>query len=615
MKLEHKIGIAITCTFLCLTGAVIGLKLQEQSPHESSSVAAMDPGEPTPIPNPSLEARSNREQGHKDKDAPLVSSSVGNGGKNGIGRPAPAQSQERTEILPAPPASSSSLIQPPSRVQGDLMEKSNKDNRSELNPNDDSTKRNAQQKSSSPSTTGNSPTFTIAAPTGFDSGVRTNSNTQTKKIESLSQPQIDGMNQWSESPRKGSDTKQDKPSPPLTKNDPKSDVAKSISSMEVKQSQPAKNPYDSRITQTSSNGLLMTSDPLPPPNSPSPPPAAPTTINPGSASTITSPAAGSSKPSASPSYPALPSYFQDQSTSPQKPLDPKSKDQNATQPTLAADKLPATSNISSTAPPPSPSLISPTVPPPSTSPTALPTTTPTPVTSPQSSSPSPGSNPPPITNPPATVTPISPTTTTPAPTITTPQPPKPPAEGSTYIPDNRPAPSSGSGTSSGSSSGPVGVMPAPLPLPTLSSTPLSSGSDKPAAAAGSLTPIPAQPVSKGPSVTVYSEQEYVCQSGDTWESLSKRFYLNTDRFAKALQRHNQNHFRASDQMVQTGRLAPGERVFIPQANVLEEKYADAIMKPSPAATPTMMPAAFTGQSSSPPPPPPPANGSTPPPPR
>ena len=39
MKLEHKIGIAITCTFLCLSGAVIGLKMQEQAPTESPRVA------------------------------------------------------------------------------------------------------------------------------------------------------------------------------------------------------------------------------------------------------------------------------------------------------------------------------------------------------------------------------------------------------------------------------------------------------------------------------------------------------------------------------------------------------------------------------------------------
>jgi hypothetical protein len=126
---------------------------------------------------------------------------------------------------------------------------------------------------------------------------------------------------------------------------------------------------------------------------------------------------------------------------------------------------------------------------------------------------------------------------------------------------------------------------------------------------------PPQPVSKGPSVTVYDEQEYRCQSGDTWESLSKRFYLDTDRFAKALQRHNQNHFRASDRMVKTGQLTPGERIFIPQSYILEKKYADAITKPNETA-PATLPATFVAPSGSSPPPlpqpvAPPANGSVP----
>jgi hypothetical protein len=123
---------------------------------------------------------------------------------------------------------------------------------------------------------------------------------------------------------------------------------------------------------------------------------------------------------------------------------------------------------------------------------------------------------------------------------------------------------------------------------------------------------PPQPVSKVPSVTVYDEQEYVCQPGDDWPSLSKRFFLGTDRFAKALQRHNQNHFRASEQMVQTGKLAPGQRIFIPQSYILEKKYADAITKPNEAA-PATLPATFVAPSSSSPPPvPPPTNGSLPP---
>ncbi len=145
-------------------------------------------------------------------------------------------------------------------------------------------------------------------------------------------------------------------------------------------------------------------------------------------------------------------------------------------------------------------------------------------------------------------------------------------------------------------------MPPPLPLPTpLPSAPLGSGSDKPATSAS--THLPPQPASKGPSVISYDEQEYVCQATDTWESLSKQFFLGTDRYAKALQRHNQNHARASNQMEKTGKLQAGERIFIPQSHILEERYADAI--PNPAVAPASM-------TVSPPTVPPPTNGSPPP---
>src|SRR5262245_45167485 len=43
MKREHKIGIAVTCTFLCLAGAVIGLKMQEQQVQEQPAPLPPDP--------------------------------------------------------------------------------------------------------------------------------------------------------------------------------------------------------------------------------------------------------------------------------------------------------------------------------------------------------------------------------------------------------------------------------------------------------------------------------------------------------------------------------------------------------------------------------------------
>jgi hypothetical protein len=124
----------------------------------------------------------------------------------------------------------------------------------------------------------------------------------------------------------------------------------------------------------------------------------------------------------------------------------------------------------------------------------------------------------------------------------------------------------------------------------------ASGSEKPAASPNTMA-LP-QPVSKGPSVTVFDEQEYKCQPGDTWESVSKQLYLGTDRFARALQRHNQNHARASDKMARTGQLAPGERIFIPQSHILEERYADAIPSPSSTSAPTTLPAKYVPPSGS-----------------
>jgi hypothetical protein len=133
--------------------------------------------------------------------------------------------------------------------------------------------------------------------------------------------------------------------------------------------------------------------------------------------------------------------------------------------------------------------------------------------------------------------------------------------------------------------------------------PPASGTDK--ATASTSVPAPLQPVSKGPSVVVYDEQEYPCQPGETWESISKRVYEGSDKYAKALQRHNQNHPRANEQMARTGQLTPGARIFIPQAHVLEERYADAVPNSAPGAPPTVVPATLNLSNGSQPPVPPP----------
>lgn len=92
-------------------------------------------------------------------------------------------------------------------------------------------------------------------------------------------------------------------------------------------------------------------------------------------------------------------------------------------------------------------------------------------------------------------------------------------------------------------------------------------------------------------MTVYDEQEYSCRPGDSWEGISKNFYM-TERYAKALQRHNQNHARASERIKDNGQLATGERIFVPQAYVLEQRYADAIPVPAAAPASTTTPVVY-----------------------
>ena len=74
MTREHKIGIAVTCTFLCLTGAVIGLKMQDDpapaNPPETET-ASLAPPDPTPAREKAvLYPRRRRRQGSLEQSFP-----------------------------------------------------------------------------------------------------------------------------------------------------------------------------------------------------------------------------------------------------------------------------------------------------------------------------------------------------------------------------------------------------------------------------------------------------------------------------------------------------------------------------------------------------------------
>ena len=85
-------------------------------------------------------------------------------------------------------------------------------------------------------------------------------------------------------------------------------------------------------------------------------------------------------------------------------------------------------------------------------------------------------------------------------------------------------------------------------------------------------------------MTVYDEQTYEAKPGDTFDSIGKQFFLGSDKYAKALQLHNQNHARAGMEMSKSGKLTPGEKIYIPPLSILEQRYAGAIAQAPPSVS-------------------------------
>jgi hypothetical protein len=88
-----------------------------------------------------------------------------------------------------------------------------------------------------------------------------------------------------------------------------------------------------------------------------------------------------------------------------------------------------------------------------------------------------------------------------------------------------------------------------------------------------------------PQVASWTETLYQCTAEDTFEKLSQRFY-KTEALAGALRAYNKNHPSASELLHNKGELTAGETVFIPAQEILEERHGDLIRKvpPAPLAT-------------------------------
>src|SRR6185436_10077649 len=83
-------------------------------------------------------------------------------------------------------------------------------------------------------------------------------------------------------------------------------------------------------------------------------------------------------------------------------------------------------------------------------------------------------------------------------------------------------------------------------------------------------PVPAT-VGGKPQVEHYDVYNHVCTPADTdFETLSKKFYEGSDRYAQALIEYNK------DGAGQPPRLTPGARVMVPPTHVLESKFPNAV---------------------------------------
>jgi hypothetical protein len=587
MKLEHKIGIGITCTFLCLCGAVIGLKMQEQTPPaESQQVAVPDP---TPVDPPKEQSTppatssdSPPPRRHKEDNPPP---------------PAPETVASGSRSTPPSPASASAGTNTPSTL--------NRENPSGLS-----------NKSIVPIS--GLPGNQLDASKGRVPPISLNPLPVAPKVQGAKEFGSFGGNS-------ASGSSGNKTAPPET-------LALPPSRSETTRFQPP--PY---IIPTSATAQTPSLSPPPPSATPKPTGSVP---SPSAASISGQGPSSSPNGSATPQIVTPPERFalSATSSSPPAPVRPKSESTTGGTPsglppltggssaTGATPIPPPVGNLTSVTPsienktpptrdpafgtgavkpsdsikPSAPSSVAPPPPassapnpwpssmapspvgtapslnpkPQATSISPVPLTSspqpplapPTPLAPPSSPSPT-LSSPVPLPNMPAppTAPTISTPTPLPAPSAPTPPPLKPPEGSSSFVPDNR--------ASSSSTPGSFGNT-APAPLPTIASP---------------STPI--RPVASAPppnnnraDVKYYDEQTYEVRPGDTYESISKRF-LMTDKFAKALQLHNRNHPRAGREMANSGTLTPGEKVYIPQAYILEERYGGVISNTTPAAPP------------------------------
>jgi hypothetical protein len=78
-----------------------------------------------------------------------------------------------------------------------------------------------------------------------------------------------------------------------------------------------------------------------------------------------------------------------------------------------------------------------------------------------------------------------------------------------------------------------------------------------------------------PQVESYDERVHICQPGDTFRSISQRYY-RSESYTQALQAYNQAHWHASDRMKREGIIVAGEEVAVPGPDRLSSQHGNLI---------------------------------------
>lgn len=99
--------------------------------------------------------------------------------------------------------------------------------------------------------------------------------------------------------------------------------------------------------------------------------------------------------------------------------------------------------------------------------------------------------------------------------------------------------------------------------------------------------MPTPSASLVPRVVSYDEENYRCQTGDTFKSIAQKFY-HSDKYEQALLMYNREHPLATENLrVNPSVLPVNQAIYIPQVAVLERRYPNLIpgLTPLPAAIP------------------------------